>query len=83
MDPYPVKVTCPIRMWTLTPTENITAYEFYRVSHPPMWAYGPGRGKVEKLQKRIDDWYNDLPENCKKYLTPLQQTCVEYCMYGE
>lgn len=67
-----------ISSYKFSPKEDITAYELYICQHRPIICISndTSNNTSNEYQIKIDEWYNSLPNNCKRHFTSFQQTII-------
>lgn len=79
--PWGYQVKLNINSWEFTPSEDVTAYELYRcVNNKPI---SFGHHTIAEYQLRVNKWYDELPDNCKRHLKPCVYEAIEMRQYGE
>jgi hypothetical protein len=70
-NPYAIReVPVVIYDYDFIPTENITAYELYKCDKLPL---AIAFKTAKDFQLAIDNFYNNLPDKCKKYMHSVKR----------
>jgi hypothetical protein len=62
-----------VEFYSFSPTTDITAFELYHCQLQPLYITS-----VSDWKKRHSEWYDNLPDSCRKYLTSKSQTITVF-----